>query len=339
MRPGGAAELGPLTDMAAGSALMLFYRPGAHVACGRLVLRPVSDEGSPGIVSGGTVYGSGPGKIRPDKLAAMLAEATGIDMPVTNDELCPAGEDGEALSRSIYSDTDRDYCTQDQEQYDDAYEVLGGISWPQAALDVGDIKNRAGHARELVESNEAGVLVDIAREIAEFWGTEGQEGPLQNIREVYENENLPSSADYDAAAEALGRELDDDEESQLSSMVDERLEEMWNETLASVRGTVFAILGDPDDQGTWPEGVRIDPGVGIYTLSNEMETYNCDHESPSWDAAYLNVDFPEDLDTDDIEFFAIFPEELYPTEMEACGLAVDLGSFGPGEYNWQLEIT
>lgn len=69
MRPGGAFEYGPLWDCEAGSALILFYRPGASQPCGREILRPAirkeKDKWTPRIVRGGRIYGTGtnvPGK-------------------------------------------------------------------------------------------------------------------------------------------------------------------------------------------------------------------------------------------------------------------------------------
>jgi hypothetical protein len=154
MAPGGAAELGPLTDMAAGSAIMFFYRPGAAKPCGRRILRPVSIyEEDFGIADGGRTYGSGPDHLGDQaKLMDMLAAASGHSVRVYGAlPLCSYGHDGEALTRYIYSDTDRTYCQQTDEQYAEAYARLLDAPWPPPALDLGDVYDRASGLRELVE--------------------------------------------------------------------------------------------------------------------------------------------------------------------------------------------
>lgn len=134
MRPGEAYEYGPLTDMAAGSALMFFYRPGADVACGRLILRPVATQYALEIEQGGVVYGSGPKEIPDDLLTELLAEASGHRIQVMSSGICQSGHEGEALTRGIYSDTDNKECLQYKEEYEDAYENLGAVEWPPSKL-------------------------------------------------------------------------------------------------------------------------------------------------------------------------------------------------------------
>jgi len=59
MRPDGEYKCGPLSDCQAGSAIILFFRPGADKPCGREILRPAVRDGKPVIIRGGTIYGNG----------------------------------------------------------------------------------------------------------------------------------------------------------------------------------------------------------------------------------------------------------------------------------------
>jgi hypothetical protein len=174
MRPGGVAELGPLTDMAAGSAVMFFYRPGADKACGRVILRPFLETYQgvlwSRIAFGGTVYGCGPAGLTATQVNAVLRDAIpefpefGVDLR----DFCSMGHTGEALTRAIYSDTDRDYCQQTDEQYDAAYENLVNADWPPPRLDLGDLPLQAAEARELVGESGGESLVSVLREVVDL---------------------------------------------------------------------------------------------------------------------------------------------------------------------------
>lgn len=136
MQPDHMFEFGPLTDMAAGSAILWFYNPGASAPTGRLVLRPyLTKKGDPMIASGGRLYGSG-ANIDSDALNEMLGpwlEPHGIQIKKV--KICPKGEEGLALTRAIYSDVDRapDGCKQSLERYKTAYENLDAL-WPEPEL-------------------------------------------------------------------------------------------------------------------------------------------------------------------------------------------------------------
>jgi hypothetical protein len=138
MRPGGEYEYGPLTDMAAGSALMFFYRPGAEKPCGRRILRPgVSSvgENEPLILDGGQTYGCGPEQLAPRTITDMLFATSRVVVPVYRESLCDEGQSNGALSRYIYSDVDFTECSQSDEQYNNAYHFLDMVPWPPINLD------------------------------------------------------------------------------------------------------------------------------------------------------------------------------------------------------------
>jgi hypothetical protein len=149
MKPGGMFEFGPLTDMAAGSAIVWFYAQGADVPAGRIILRPFTvldfetGEYRPHIATGGRLYGSGPdiGLAALNKMLEPWLQGVEID----HVELCPIGQEGYALTRAIYSDTDRaaEGCKQDQEAYAEAYSRLGHSDWPEPKFDLGVIGQAA----------------------------------------------------------------------------------------------------------------------------------------------------------------------------------------------------
>jgi hypothetical protein len=62
MSPGGAAYLGPLTDVLAGSAVMYFYSVDEEKTepVGRIILRPAVDNGQPVVLVSPVTYGFGP---------------------------------------------------------------------------------------------------------------------------------------------------------------------------------------------------------------------------------------------------------------------------------------
>ena len=172
MKPGGLFEYGPLTDMAAGSAIVWFYRPEADEPCGRIILRPFLDEATgyePAIATGGRLYGSGP-DTSTDALNEMLAPwLQGI--PIDRVNICPRGRDGLALTRAIYSDTDRssEGCQQDRDEYEMAYDSLGGANWPAPQFDLGEFaeaaeKQAEGYEYRGMGEGEEDDWEDIARE-------------------------------------------------------------------------------------------------------------------------------------------------------------------------------
>lgn len=136
MRPGEMFPYGPLTDMAAGSAIIWFYRPGGDAPVGRVILRPyLTVKNEPGIATGGRLYGPGPDTSL-DALNKMLEPwLAGVEIERVN--ICPMGRAGRALTRAIYSDTDRQAggCKQSVEEYEDAYENLRDAPWPSASFE------------------------------------------------------------------------------------------------------------------------------------------------------------------------------------------------------------
>jgi hypothetical protein len=130
----GEAQYGPLTDMASGSAVLFWYRPGASQPCGRIVLRPalVAESYDPTVLwPGNRQYGCGPalnvGQF--NNIIGPLVEP--LSMEISDEPLCRAGLGGRALSRLVYSDVDNDFCRQREDEYLEAYELLGTAAWPQ----------------------------------------------------------------------------------------------------------------------------------------------------------------------------------------------------------------
>jgi hypothetical protein len=159
MRPGGPAQFGPLTDMAAGSACLFWYRPGADEPCGRTILRPFvefdpkqSPEYRPCVNIAPTVKGAGPrGEERRDieqhirralverdggvyKPAGWYITPDGVAIDFTTEDHELLGQDGMALSRNIYDDYSTHYCSQDDDVYADAYSKMSLAPWPEPRL-------------------------------------------------------------------------------------------------------------------------------------------------------------------------------------------------------------
>jgi hypothetical protein len=152
---GGEAQYGPLTDMAAGSAVMFFYRPGANVPCGRLILRPALDyQNDPMIYSGKRIYGCGPNNIDPEQIERMLEDSTGVEITVGEYNLCVSGDNKKALSRKIYDDNANQFCSQTTEEYDEAYEALVEANWPDPQVDSEEIYSVAAEFKEEFEDYE-----------------------------------------------------------------------------------------------------------------------------------------------------------------------------------------
>jgi len=156
MKPGGLFQFGPLTDMAAGSAILWYRHPGADTPCGRVVLRPFLDNNyHPCIATGGRLYGEGAGAN-----ASLLNNILGPflqDIEVQRVKICPIGRNGRALTRAIYSDVDKlaNGCTQTREEYEEAYENLGTADWPASKLDIGEVSEVARLYKEGYEWRES----------------------------------------------------------------------------------------------------------------------------------------------------------------------------------------
>jgi hypothetical protein len=142
-------QYGILSDLAAGSAIMFFYRHGADQPAGRIILRPaLTPKGEKAIYSGRTVYGSGPKPLPANQIERMLLDARSVAglgrVPVEDRDLCSAGDSGRALSRLIYSDiAGAGGCEQEEDDYDTAYARLSRAGWPPPALDIGELRSVA----------------------------------------------------------------------------------------------------------------------------------------------------------------------------------------------------
>jgi hypothetical protein len=161
----GEAQYGPLTDMAAGAAILFWYRPGASQPCGRVVLRPVLEAGSydPTVLwPGARQYGCGPA-LNFDQFDALLGPVVEpLSMEVSEEPLCEAGQEGRALSRLVYSDVDNEFCGQSDEAYLQAYSDLGTAPWPEARYEGHEMRSVALRWRgELDTDIEVGEQYDI----------------------------------------------------------------------------------------------------------------------------------------------------------------------------------
>lgn len=169
MRPGGEYEFGPLTDMAAGSAIMFFRRPGAGMPCGRRILRPAVFESlRPFIADGGRTYGCGPQTLQAKQIQTILSEASGHDIPVRTAPICGNGLTGQMIIRHIYSDTDHRECGQSDENYTQAYANLASGYWPEPKLDMGAWRSLAEEYKGKIEIEDDDEYGNAGADITRF---------------------------------------------------------------------------------------------------------------------------------------------------------------------------
>jgi hypothetical protein len=279
MRPGEAYQFGPLTDMAAGSALLFFKRPGADKPCGRVVLRPiVNGYGGAQINYGGTVYGCGPSGFDVDDFEELVTDELGR-VEVVEEPLCPHGEQGMALTRYIYSDTDpgsnsdtdpgsNSACSQSQELYDEAYERLVEARWPPSKLDAP--KERAiavrfeGRLDSPAVDRAEGFDLDEATELGERAGNEifeAAEGILEaidlldpTILDESINYNLEGVGRYDDAFAASIEGTSNAEEyiGDVYSTARSTLEQRILDQLSKERSLVV-VTADPDESAMFDD--------------------------------------------------------------------------------------
>jgi hypothetical protein len=241
MRPGGVHELGPLTDMAAGTAVLFFRRPGAAQPCGRTLLRPVDMDGIPAVVGAEEIYGCGPEHLFEDALHDALSPFLGGVVFDGYAKLCGLGAAGHALTRYIYSDTDVAGCQQTDEAYEEAYKNLAAIDWPGPRLatkDLADIRVAAEAALPTVsDAPTRRMLADIAREITESYV---QTGTVHDIEQTYE---AVVAGDIPTYEDLRNSDLPEDISTMddVQAMMLDRLKEMKRERLESIESEVIII--------------------------------------------------------------------------------------------------
>lgn len=339
MRPGGVAELGPLTDMAAGSAVMFFTRPGADKPCGRLILRPVigfeqmdPNMPFPAIASGKIIYGCGPDHIDKTALQTMLAEATGEHLKVVEIPICKLGKDGRMLTRFIYSDTDRNYCKQTDTQYEQAYFNLLERQWPESRLEIGDLPLKAKEAVALVgefELDSAENLINTVREIANIWIGQGSGSRLEEIvstLQALNHGNIPTSEDYKFISDECGFPYDEELIETVNNMFEERLYEILDEYLAKQKTYVF-LIAEPEDYYSDPFQTMYDNEIHGHLVNS------LDHID-----RIIQEYIPANIDYDDIWRIVAVPEDFYPHEFvqyaKKEGLLLAEIKIPAGVYEW-----
>jgi hypothetical protein len=281
MRPGGAAELGPLTDMAAGSAILFLSRPGAGKPCGRTVIRPATTKDyTPHLVFTNDVYGDGPSSVLAcTDLISTISKGIEHDF----DSLCTRGSEGLALSRKIYDDNTREYCVQGDYQYEEAYSRLSETAWP-AAVDVGldDLRDAALFALSMdgVEDFKGRSRAEVAREVAEAWVA--VDGPyvrsIESTLHAVKEGDVPTSEDYDYVTGEVGLPNDTnyDDMQWLPDMMIDRLEEMLEERLDEVPTTVI-VLAEPADE---TDRLDINDALNYFSDNNVIHVTGLIEDAP-----------------------------------------------------------
>lgn len=121
MRPGGMYGSGLLADIAAGSAVFFWYRPGAKKPCGRTILRPaVYSDGKAIIIMASKSYGSAPENFFSSDLEKIILKNTRKEIEVKeiglNNVIC--------LRDMIYDDYHKEACLQSPEEQEEASERM-----------------------------------------------------------------------------------------------------------------------------------------------------------------------------------------------------------------------
>ena len=335
MRPGGAAEFGPLTDMAAGSAVMFFYRPGADKPCGRRMLRPLATgSGYFSVLDGGETYGCGPRG--PVDITHLIPEDLGSFM--ADEPFCVLGKNGQftqgkgggrtvritgvglALTRGISSDVDQTTCGQTDEQYDAAYLMLIRSNWPASAIDLWDLRDRAEGLLELIEEGHISLMVDVTRDIAESW-VERRQGGIEGLRKLIQDTeylDVPTAADYKYAKEhGVSNDLD------LPRMVEDRFKELLEERLLSIPTDAILIRFDEPDN-------RLET-VATHAIRSHFEDWGTVYTTIPRNVTYSTMlDATEILDVKALSEFGsdLYLAILYPSDYGTTDLQDDLLDLG-----------
>lgn len=172
MRPGERHERGPLSDVLAGSALLLFYRPGAHQPCGREVLRPSAKSwgGVPQIVRPGVTYGTAT-HVPSKEIADAIREQTGVVVEVATRDL--RKEDGPYLD--VYDDYSSQAVSITKQNVPKVTEALRRTWARFVDLPTPSVEGLG----EPIWEDDPSLMYDQARQVAHdvirMWGTDGEE--------------------------------------------------------------------------------------------------------------------------------------------------------------------
>jgi len=313
----GKAPLGPLTDMAAGSAVLFIYASGAQQPCGRVIMRPALDGyGDPMILWPEAVKGAGPiaSWMGVNHWAPVLERC--LDgMPLKTIGLCRLGEASQALSRNIYDDVDQQYCYQPEKVYDEAYALLGQARWPESKLDVGALSHIArSYVDEFdIETRKAEPWTDIFDDELTYAPasiTDAEE-LLMSLR----NNELPDTELWSVLFTRAG--FGDDPST--SPMFDdfialarEHIEsQVWDELLLlTATGPRYVLVFgvSPYTSGV-DERVR---GECAEKLRGDVWEHDADTPFPESFQKYTQFDFAASYDRwGEVETVAVVPEDIY----------------------------
>jgi len=163
MRPGHEYEAGPISDVLAGSALVLFYRPGSKKPCGRVVLRPsAAADGVPVIVLACRGYGTY-AELDEEDLEVVIREKTGRVVAVERRELDT--DDGPYYG--VYDDCSRKETDVDLEDVPELTENLR-----QTWLEYGALTEPYDTGLTEPEGPDEDARLDEARQVATWFLSE-----------------------------------------------------------------------------------------------------------------------------------------------------------------------
>lgn len=175
MAPGGAYKRGPISDVRAGSALILFFRPGADEPCGREVIRPSArvTKGKPRIIRSGVTYGTA-AVLSDEEISAAIEQQTGLAVKVVTGEL--SSTDGPYFG--VYDDAARSDAPVDAYDIPPLTEALRK-TWSRFV----DLPEPSAGGLEPSESDsdvEFDQAVDVAQNVLAQWNDQ----PESNVQAV-----------------------------------------------------------------------------------------------------------------------------------------------------------
>lgn len=360
-RDAGEAQFGPLTDMAAGSAVFFIRAKGSMQPCGRVILRPaIGYLDKPTVLFGGKKYGCGPDDFANVDFVEELLEPFLQGVELQEEPLEWFASRGQAMGRNIWDDVGHGEVSQSKENYESAYRALQKANWPEPSLDIGELGTVAQNYVDDYDVCDVGrvprkaeeVLGDLGiidwiegvsfDEAAEMYKRARTDGGIMALdvsyrQRIYDESNIDSE-DYSALEDFV---------SEAGYAIESALAERIMELLYKGKTYMMALPFDPDEQplGSYKERKWQEADGDVWEGAAAKDPEHISKDLRDADApvemdvrAVMAEGDPamSDEDWSKVEVFIISPEDVhddtsYVFEDEAVGLV----ELPPGEYNWQ----
>ena len=279
----------------------------------------------------------------------------GVDLEQLN--LCRLGSMSMALSRNIYDDNAHDHCSQDEEQYEQAYTKLEIARWPEPKLDIGALGTVAEQYADDYEVDIGPVPRGQWHEIFEdFSHMEGDIKEIERLLRDYRDGGggaLIDSSDWNVMMEEANLEGSNDAafEDFVTEAEQYAEEQLWEALMSSLNENptyVVAYYFDPE-KGVDQEGEELSPseihswdqtdGHFYFPLAPEG---HIDFERGKLDLTTVNDSIGNDIEEllPDVDFqsvtvIAVVPGDIYDRETSTLDF-YEAGCFEvpAGRYDW-----